>query len=189
MYGTSQWHTFYHLSVKINPYWKITINFVGEPSLIWQSLLLFCLFFSNTAHFLLDEIMIAIGNNTDGHKLLRGTGNPLKPDPCLQLRRAISVPQPTLRLRASGCCPGCGDVERCTRLHGILSQGKSGCLSAPSSCWTIPWQHMLKSPFALIFSWAKEKCTCCPFLYRCLQQYALPSSLLFFPLAFKKTAC
>lgn len=36
------------------------------------------LFFANTAHFLLDVIMFAI-SNTDGHKLLRGTGNPLQP--------------------------------------------------------------------------------------------------------------
>lgn len=35
--------------------------------------------FSNSAYFLLEELMTAIGSYTDGHKLLRGTGNPLRP--------------------------------------------------------------------------------------------------------------
>lgn len=148
---------------KNKPLLKNNHQLVGGLSLIWQSLLLFCLFFANTAHFLLDEIMIAISNNTDGHKLLRGTGNPHEPDLFLQLSWAISVPQPMLRFRASGGCPGCGDAEQWTWLHGILSEGKSVCLSAFSWCWTIPSWHMLKSPFALIFLWAKEKMQMLPF--------------------------
>lgn len=173
---------------KNKPLLKNNHQLVGGPSLAWQSLLLFCLFFANTAHFLLDEIMIII-SNTDGRKLLGRTGNPLEPGPVLKLWRALSVPLPMWRLRASSCCPGPGNVEHWTWLSGILSEGKSGCCSAFSWCWTIPSQHVSKFLFAPIFLWAKEKCRCCPFLYWCLQQNALLSSLLFFPLDFRKTAC
>jgi len=71
---------------KMKPLLKNTHQLVGGPSLAWQSLWLFCFFFANTAHFLLDEIMFAISNNTDGHKLLKRTGNLLESSPFLQLR-------------------------------------------------------------------------------------------------------
>lgn len=70
-------HVLSHFS-KNRPLLKNNHLLIGGPSLVWQRLLFFCLFFANAAHFLLDEIMIAICN-TDGHKLLRGTGNPLEP--------------------------------------------------------------------------------------------------------------
>lgn len=102
----------------------------------------------------------------------------------LQFKRDISVP--LSRLRASDCCPKHGDVEHWTQHHGILSKGKSGCFSAFCWYWTIPCQHVLKFRFALIFLCAEEKCRYCPFLYWCVPQDALLSSLPFFLLLLER---